>query len=167
MKIIVYLCLTGILFTACNEENKKRNSKNDFSLQEPIHFLSRRYYCFNLKLSTGNLEKAVSNDHDLYDVLGITRKFKDIGDFEGIQNKLLQDSVLVLRNLKEDKLLQRFVVDKGEKCSVELYEKSLIENKTLELTGLEITNCLIYKFCKKGYYVAQSDESGNYFIKEK
>ena len=167
MKALVYLYFAGIFLIACTQENEVSvKSKNGFNIEEPIKILGRNYYCFFIKLSTGNLETAVTNDQTLYDLLKITRDFKDIGDFKIVQSGIIKDSLLISENIREDSLLNRFFVTKDKTCSIDSYEETLKKNESIEISGKEINNCLIYEFCKRGYSVNRDDESGMYIVKQ-
>lgn len=163
MRNLIYLCFIANFVNSCTEKNEIHT--DEFQISEPIKVLNRKYYTYTLKLSTGNLKKAIANDQILYDVLKITRNFNNSKDFEKIQNGLSENSKLISRNTREDSLLQRFIVN-SELCSIQTYEKTLKENKVLEISGKEISNCLIYKFCKRDYIVFRSDESGMYIVRQ-
>lgn len=167
MKTLVYLYFAGIFLSACTQENKVSvKSNNGFHIEEPIKILSRNYYCFIIKLSKGNLETAVTNDQTLYDLLKMTRNFKDIGDFKMVRSGIAKDSMLISENVREDTLLKRFFVIKDKTCSISSYEETLKKNELIEIPGKDINNCLIYEFCKRGYSVNRDDESGMYIIKK-
>jgi hypothetical protein len=151
----------AFLFSCDNNQKKDVPLKNT-----PLTNLTGKYYVTYVKLQNGRRETIVTNDSDLFSVLKEVNRINNVSDFTSLKRKLNKGNVLISKSLKEDSSLVRFVVDVNAICDIKHLENKLREHKIIEIARDSISNCLLSKFCLKGYYVYKSDESGMYIVKE-